>query len=87
MCWISFYVTGTSSSTSTYITLPNISKNTSNLYYQFAIHAVNGSTDAVGIGSMAPNAYNVYFYPNGALDNWGTGGTKTVIGEFWYQLA
>lgn len=81
----SFYIDGTSNSTSTQFTLPFTSVNATNHYTQNAIRIRNNSTWAFGVASVAPNSNVVICYPDAAASSWSSSNIKTIVGEIVFQ--
>jgi len=81
------YITGTSNSATTTITLPILSKNVSNLYWRSMIHATEGATQYVGMAQMAPNSYTLTFYRDVAGTAFANSGAKAITGAYGFYEA
>jgi len=84
--FVSYNITGTSDAVSASFTIPVTSA--ANIHYGVG-YAVNaGATAAAGLIAMTGGGTTVQLFKDmvGA-NNWTISGTKTVLGEFWYESA
>ena len=89
ICYVTFYMTGTSNSTSTTFTVPFTSRNVSNNRVKVAIASTDNSVALTGAGSavLPANSATVTCYVDVATGAWTNSGTKVVEGQFWYEIA
>ena len=84
--FVSYNITGTSDAVSASFTIPVTSA--ANIHYGVG-YAVNaGATAAAGLVAMTGGGTTVQTFKDMVgSNNWTTSGTKTVLGEFWYESA
>lgn len=87
---ITFYIAGTSNTTTVQFTVPYASKNVTDYYTEFAVRAQNSGVwgNYMGLGALAPNSSTVNCYTtNSAATPWTASNTKAVLGNFTYERA
>lgn len=90
LIFVSFYLDGTSDSTSATFTLPYNADTTALNTVEFAIRATdNGAAGLhMGFGDLSTPANKVWCYPdNSGGTAWTASGRKYVVGQFFYQAA
>ena len=88
-CFVSFFLSGTSNSTSTTFTVPFTSLNVSNNQVKVAIAATDNSSALTAAGSavLPANSATVTCYIDAATGAWTNSGTKVAEGQLWYEIA
>jgi hypothetical protein len=85
--YIMYDIQGTSNSTSTSFTLPIISKNASIIFMTYGVD--NGSTQ-IALGGSSGSINNITFQRyssfTGINASWTAGGSKQIIGQFFYEI-
>jgi len=89
LCFVCFYISGTSDTTTVTFTLPYTSANTTVQYGGAMLTATDNGT---GITSgarcwLAANSATVSCYTDMTTGAWTNTGTKAVQGQFWYETA
>ena len=82
--FVSFFINGTSNSTSASFTLPNQNKNIEQLQLMYGIN--NGATTSNAYIYCNINSSTVLFYQNNSLI-WTSSGVKTGWGQFFIEIA
>lgn len=83
LVFVEFYISGTSNSTSTSITVPYASH--SNGSYIIPQRVQNAGSWTIGYLDLAWNTSTVNFYTSMSSGGWTDSGTKTIRGSFFYQ--
>jgi len=83
LVFVEFYISGTSNSTSTSITVPYASHG--NGSYIIPQRVQDGGTWKMGYLDLAWNTTTVNFYTSVTSGSWASSGTKTIRGSFFYQ--
>jgi hypothetical protein len=85
--FISFDISGTSNATSTTFTLPYTSSTTALVGSGACGYCENSTTLTTACRYYLPgNSSTVTIYSDMGLGAWGTGGSKRITGQFWYEV-
>ena len=84
LVFVQFYITGTSDDTVATFTLPFTQQ--SDVRLHIPIRVEDNGTDAVGLATIAGGASICICYDTIGLSAWTDSGTKTILGQFWYQV-
>lgn len=82
---VSYYITGTSNSTSTSFTTPYSSVSTSTGYIAAGYAVDNSGTASFGLVGVTQGAATITLYKDAQGSNWTSSGTKTVQGQIFYE--
>lgn len=84
---VSYYLTGTSNATTTSFTLPYLSASGFQLFSNPAVAEDNGGTAVAGAVQLNASTQTAICYTNMSTGTWTNSGTKSVIGQFFYETA
>lgn len=82
--FVQFNIAGTSNSTSTTFTIPNICKNISPAFTAYSTN--NGVNAGITYASASINTNIISFYSSGTGAVWTASGTKSIRGNFYLEI-
>jgi hypothetical protein len=86
IAFVSFFIRGTSNATGASFTLPDTVPSTPYDTQTYIRTADNTSTLGIGFVSLPASTSTPTLFKNLAGDNWTNSGTKTVSGQFFYEI-